>query len=507
MDYSVLREKIIEEHDKVLFDESISCYKGNALRAAYITNWINIAESLKFKFYNMASRDHEINKKVISKIEDLEEKERPTDSLLIRAADEFGLITKEQKLKLEHIKTMRGVYAHPLSKAPTKSEVELAIEFGVDIVLSQSALLKHAFVKDLVVSIFEKHHYLDDNEEKVRKAAESTLNHINPKVYPYFFKLLVQDLDRVSGDLPKVIFLKRGQIFLESLLQESIDKFSSFEWKLVELLHKYPEIVSNLFIQENFWPKIEEEIQDSIMGYLIEPVKDKKVKIPSEESIKKVLNLYHLKMLTERHIERLKAAIDKCSLYKRMLAGVPLDWYKNDLIIDLKSSNWYSQNPVIDVIESIGPNNINSLESSFLLDLGRNVLQAADGGARRAEDFVTSLFKSDEEWSPYFIEGIFLETFINHKKRLRFKKYFRSGLKAVLALRKEERELIIQNAIKLLEEATPKGWIREKTFNEYITLLEEGIEKTNNGGRKKIFSKLRDAMVETKDRILEDEEE
>ncbi|MGN8844765.1 hypothetical protein ACTNDN_18330 [Niallia sp. HCP3S3_B10] len=63
MDFNILKGKIVEDRDIILFDETVACLNGNALRAAYITNWISIAESLKFKFYDMSSRDHEIQKK------------------------------------------------------------------------------------------------------------------------------------------------------------------------------------------------------------------------------------------------------------------------------------------------------------------------------------------------------------------------------------------------------------------------------------------------------------
>lgn len=505
MDNNVLRQKIIEEHDTILFDESIACYKGNALRAAFITNWINIAESLKFKFYDMAQRDHEINRKVISKIEDLEQKERPTDSLLIKSADELGLITKEQKLKLEHLKTMRGVYAHPLRKEPTKKEVELAIEFGVDIVLSQPALLKHAFVRDLSTSIFENHHFLDDNEEKVRMAAQNTLNHINPIVYPYFFDLLIKKSDRVYGELTKEIFIKRGQVFLECLLHKSIEGFSSTEWKLVEMLHDYPLIVSDIFIQDKFWSMIEEDIQDSIIGYLIEPVQAGVVKAPSQENISKVLDLYHLDMLTTRHIERLKIAAEKCSLYKRMLSEIPLEWYQEELISELKSSNWYSQNAVIEVLEGLGPERINSLDRGYLIELGRNVLQAADGNAMTAIDFVATLSRNTDEWSSSFIEGIFLETFINHKNQIRFKRYPLLGLKAISDLRRAERKIIIENAITLLDESIPKSWVSEDEFNKYINIIEEEVERVDESS-KDILTRFKDAFVKTKERMLKEDE-
>lgn len=513
MDFSILRNKIVEERDTILFDEAVSCLKGNALRAAYITNWISLAESLKFKFYDMSSKDNEIQKKVIGKIEDLESKERPTDSLLIRSAEEHGLITKEQKLKLEHFKTMRGVYAHPLSSAPSKHEVELAIELGVNIVLSQPPLLKHAFLQNLVLSIFEKHHYLDNNMEKITKFAESTLNHISPVVFPYFFKLLIQNLARISDDLTKELFVKRGEVFLDVLLKKSLgDDFLTEAWKVDELLHDHSSIVSNTLINEQFWPFVNEIVKDSVVGYLIEPIKDGKIQKPSIVNIEKMLNLFHLDMLTERHMERLKIALEKCSLNSKLLAGVPLEWYQEEFITDLKTHNWYAQNPVIDTIEALGCEKINDLDQDYLIELGRNILQAADGGARDAVAFVSSLKKV--KWSSYLIEGVFLETFINNENKLRFKKLFKSAFIAVLLLDKQERERIFIGAIEVLKHTTPKGWVSEKSFEKHIQILQEIIMKAEESDneavkeRLEIIQQFNHALEEAKVRILaEDEDE
>ncbi|MGN8844764.1 hypothetical protein ACTNDN_18325 [Niallia sp. HCP3S3_B10] len=452
-------------------------------------------------------------KKVIRKLEDLEGKERPTDSLLIREAEEFGLITKAQKIKLEHMKTMRGVYAHPLNNAPTKLEVEVAIELGVTIVLSQPPLLKHAFVKELAVAIFENHHYLDDNSERVTDFAENTLQHVNPSVFPYFFKLLIENLNRINGDITKEIFFRRGKLFLNALLKKAIDSDVSIEdWKVSDLLHNYSNIMAKTFIDEMFWPLLNETLQDSIIGYLIEPIKEGKVIKPSIESIEKILNLHNHALLNQRHLERLNTALEKCSPYYKMSAGVPLEWYQNELIFDLKSRNWYQQNPVIDVLVSLGKEKINQLESQFLIELGRNLLQAADGGARDVKDFILSLGKKNQ-WSSFLIEGVFLETFVNEKNKIRFKRHFQTAFMAVLALQKDDRERIFNNAIELLKISSAKTWITEKSFDKIIGHLQDIVQKANESDdsniieRREIILNFTSTFEETKDRILAEEEE
>lgn len=509
MDFNVLRGQIVEDRDKVLFDEAVNCLNGNALRAAYITTWISTAESLKLKFYDMSSRDHEIKKKVIGKIEDLEQKQRPTDSFLIRSAKDFGLISAEQSKKLEHMKDMRGVYAHPLNAAPSDSEVELAIELSVNIVLSQPALLKHAFVQSLVTSIFENHHYLDDSTETVQKAAISTLNHVHSSVFPYFFKLLIENLNKVSKDFTKDLFERRGSVFLDMLLKCSLKNFSTESWSLEGLLHKYPSIITKVFVKEDYWTHLNDILKDAMIGHLIEPIGDDgEVETPSLENLTSVLNLYNQDLLNERHVERFKSAVEKLYISKKVSIGIPLEWYQAELISDLKTSNWYAQNPVIEAIQSLGVEKINTLDSEFLIELGRNILQAADGQARDAISFVSSLYKSEFKSSPYLVEGIFLETFINENKRFRFKRYRKPALSAVLCVNEQETDKIIDKAIMLLKDCSLRGWFNEETFEEYLEYLDEILNfKKLKGLKKEAFEKFNLVFKETCDRFKQEEEE
>ena len=57
----------------------------------------------------------------------------------------------------------------------------------------------------------------------------------------------------------------------------------------------------------------------------------------------------------------------------------------DNAIKDLKSSNWYAQNPAI---ERLSNNDINTGNNDSLFVLGRNIYQAACGGANSAFDFI-----------------------------------------------------------------------------------------------------------------------
>jgi len=61
----------------------------------------------------------------------------------------------------------------------------------------------------------------------------------------------------------------------------------------------------------------------------------------------------------------------------------------NEIILALKSHNWYTQNPAISKIRSL--RELEGLEGASWFVLGRNIYQAACGNAQKAMEFVTAL--------------------------------------------------------------------------------------------------------------------
>lgn len=64
------------------------------------------------------------------------------------------------------------------------------------------------------------------------------------------------------------------------------------------------------------------------------------------------------------------------------------------IIIDLKSSNWYTQNPAINKIFQL---DLSALSDDVLFVLGRNIYQTACGGENRANEILDNL-RSESPW-------------------------------------------------------------------------------------------------------------
>lgn len=97
------------------------------------------------------------------------------------------------------------------------------------------------------------------------------------------------------------------------------------------------------------------------------------------------------------------------------------------IIGELKHYNWYAQNDAVDGFNNINPN---FLSPDELFVVGRNLLQAAVGDSRSAQNFIkdaTILARYTVNGENHLLNGILFEIYFNSKGRFRFKDY-KSGM-------------------------------------------------------------------------------
>ena len=105
----------------------------------------------------------------------------------------------------------------------------------------------------------------------------------------------------------------------------------------------------------------------------------------------------------------------------------------DEIITQLKTYNWYVQNPAIDKIIKTHklsvPNTIENKSSVFVL--GRNIVQAAEGSSGNAIMFMENISIYIKEWADVFkqamIDGMLFEVFFNSEGQIRqneFKAHF-----------------------------------------------------------------------------------
>ncbi len=105
-----------------------------------------------------------------------------------------------------------------------------------------------------------------------------------------------------------------------------------------------------------------------------------------------------------------------------------------EIIEDLKSFNWYTQNSAIEELKRV---DLTNLSADVLFVLGRNIYQAACGEAYSAQDFILELNEIMSSFEPakvHLLNGMAYEIYFNHENKIRddFKDKFATRLISLL---------------------------------------------------------------------------
>ncbi len=479
---SRLEEIIEDERDEVLFREVKSCFKVGALRAAYIINWIMIAESLKNKFYKIARKDNVISKKVISKIEDKEENKKPTDGLLIEEAKDYGLISSSEFEELNHIKKMRGIYAHPLEEAPNPENVYAAVKTGVDSVLSKPPLLRHGYVQQLINRMFEYDYYLDDWNESINKFAYENAKRIHPETYPYLLNNIAKKFNEIIDDPDLNNIKTRALKFTESFFNEIEFNFSEEDWGIENIICAYQEAAALLLAKATFWQQLSDHEKGMIFNLLEVNLENMDGDIPKTTCIRYINNLYENDLLSERQENVVNTIYETTDVKFLVKADVKMELCANKIIKELESKNWYRQNPAVQALNNAGSEQCKDLAENKQEEIGRNILQSAQGEANESINFINHLADNEHEWPKSFLCGLILECFVNEEREFRFKTgYFEEAIKTLKPLSvSEEEEILLNLKENLLNSKPQKSWINDGDDEEVLSYLKKAKKFIKN---------------------------
>ena len=465
-DISDYLKQVLDKDDKPLFEEACNSAKAGALRAAYIMVWLCCAESLKRRFRVAQARDGQA-KRVCGDVDRREKAHQSVDMYLLDEAHKYGFISDTERTQLEHIYNMRCIYGHPYEKAPNKIELEAAANKVVELVLSKPVRLRHGFLDSQALLITTNKNYLDDDTTAVQEYTNEMIARADPELLEWWITKILDGVESIKADPNMGIFVRRGVFIVQGVI-DSLTKDNVSAWNVEELLLKYADHTPRLFASANVFHNLSAKNQDMIVGMLLESADTK------PRGLFRIFSLDQKKMLSVRHQERFQKRISEIKLESMVKAGLPLGMFAARIIEDLKSHNWYVQNPAILTIQNAGKAQVGALDASIKFLLGNNVLQAADGGATKAVEFMKSI-ADEKDWPIEFIGGLIVECFINEKNALRFKTdQLSKAIQCVLARNKAEGTAILEDLIKKIKAGAPRNtwsWDADKT--EVIKVLTE----------------------------------
>lgn len=361
-------------------------------------------------------------------------------------------------------------------------------------VLSRQAQLKYGYVSSLLKSVFENIHYLDDDWAKISEYAKNIANRFHPEVLPFLLRKSCEYFEVSIDDLIK----RRAVTFVNAIFEELKPDFSDKKWGIINILNDYP-ISSSLFLSSPInWSKLPSQAQDMCFGLLIEPIKkDGTITNPTISRIKKLKSLKDSNCLGPKQLERMGVVLQKVSYLTLSSAQIDLLDLVPRMIIDLESHNWYKQNPASDALANYGMTSISFLDSEMQVELGRNILQAAQGGAGSAISFIDDI--KEKMISVDFARGLLLECFTNEKSEFRLKC---SMLKNVLGiiLNQPNKKDILNEAKCEIDKSSEVILTNSHKYSEAIEIIKSF--KVKGDKNYDSFSELEESISSVRERTV-----
>ncbi len=455
-DLSKYTAQILTEDDRPLFHEAEICASHGALRGAYVLVWIACAEGLKRKFREAVVRDGKVNK-IIDRITQAESNHHSVDLTILKEAKNYGFIGDGAFQKLEHVYTMRCVYGHPYEAAPSDEELASAAAVVVGEVLGKPTLLRHGFVQPLIDNLFSDVNYLEQSETNVRSFTRDISPRIAPEVYGYLLENYVKKLEPVYDDASLEIVVKRGLWFLsEFLLSVGCALYSAEQWH--NFIASSPKTMQHVILSNrSLFEAVGERARDYIISYNIMHAGTRPSRLKESERLldEGVLSDGQKRKLQSLDIRTVKAA------------NLKISTCYNTIISALESHDWNNQNPAVDLIAMNGRSEIAVLPPEKQEELGRNILQAAEGGSRSASTYLSAIHRDPSGLERPFLKGLIFEAFVNERLEFRFKE---RHMGIVLDLLTEQKNIEAE-LVEVIDASKPKWQIYKRTYQGIIDLV------------------------------------
>ena len=465
VDLSHYADNILAAEDRPLFDDAVEAGKAGALRAAYVMIWLACAESLKRRFREAQKRDSAAGE-IVGQIETKEKEHKAVDKFVLKKAHEYGFVSDSGHTVLNHVYEMRCLYGHPYEEAPSQEQVSHAAAVVVEHVLSKSVKLRHGFGKQLLKSLLEEPNFLDDQQTAVVAFTKDILPRLDESIHGWLLDNYWEELEKFSDDSSMAIFFRRGIWFCRTMLTEvGVDVFSHDEWH--DRAGRFPKILMRVCNIADIFKEIGKRAQDSLVGSIL-----------AESSTRSSVLTYLERLnndgaLSNRQQERFTERVSEMNSSELRSASLSTKTCYEKLIAAMKSHNWYVQNPAIDLIVSNGPNQAAELNEDQQVELGRNILQAGEGTAASAYEFLEKLSQDGASWPFHIVRGIAMESFTNEDNQIRFKdRHLGRVLSAIDHLQQELQDQLIAEISASVDAGAPKDWVDREDFENAVRSLE-----------------------------------
>lgn len=448
-----------DDADKELFNEIITCIATESYRSATVMIWVLCAESLQKRLKQLAQNNKSIKKDLKTWNKEKNEAE------LLKLCKKHDLISDSDCNHLNLIRKARNKYAHPNNVAPEKNQVLAYLFFALNSVLSKSSQYSFLEARNLLNLLLSDPIQLGNkNTLQIRSYSRNLISKLNPNIHEPILKLLFDITEKLFNDfdVEKQKCIDIGLILIKELIladNELID-----ESKCSEFLNNSKITSCNVFSEIEIWELIDENTRYKTFKYS----SNFESEIFSEiDFITTFHKLNENDLLDTNLKEDFNKILDETPIDLVLNCDISTETKFEKIINNFKSYDWYIQNPTAKLVRQI---NLNQFNDKQLEIIGRNLLQAADGGSRGSKTSIEYILRNYNNNIPKsLIKGIAFEVFVNEKNEFRLKEnYFR---KIIIAISRDEFHSIYNELLDAIKNSNAKN-NRFYQFTESIRKLQ-----------------------------------
>ena len=483
-DYNEYIKKIPENNDKVLITEAVKVIDCKQYRAAYILIWLACIESIVERFKQL-SRTDPAAKKIYDEITDTSDGKRATDKIILTKAKEYGFIDAIEENKLKQIYENRCIYAHPYNESPKLENVDSAFVDVIDIILAKTLYFTKNNIKQEISKLTDNMLYVANFPASIERHTEFLLKRIETDNLMLFIQGYFEKLDQYWTKSTKTEEVNLGINLLSVLLKKTdIAELPNADWHQITMKLKI--VDSFILLEPVLFSKIGFDAQNTLL------TKAKNLINRYLPVLNGIINLIKTKVLTNDQYNIIQQELNNLSLEVFANSDADLNFLYDKIITDLKSYTWPVQSPAILAIIN-KKSTIKNLSIDKQIELGRNVLQTANGNERRACAFLES---QDIYSLPVdFLKGIIFEVFVNENNEIRYKeRCINSVLSIINNIEAADRDAILEGLIEIISRSNIKRGqeyalsmilIKDKNLqntewgNEIISIIETKLSDSN----------------------------
>jgi hypothetical protein len=404
---------------------------------------------LRRKFFEAQAFDGQAGQ-IVGQIQQREAAHKAVDALLISKAKDYGFISDNEATRLQHLYENRNVYGHPYEQSPSDEAVLAAAADAVEIVMERPVALRHGYLDRQANRLTSDTAFVSDDQQAVEQYADVVGSRSAPDLHVWFVRKLVALLDPVFADPGSDLLQRRGVWFLRRLLTARPDIFDV--WDAAEDLPEHPNVLPGLFAAKELFELLSDHARDIVINVLCQAAG------ADPRHMELLWNLKEAGALAERHEQQLTATLASLPLQRLSGAGLPLVAYWRRIVDRLASHSWDPQNEAIRVLRAAGPVQVGALDPAAQEELGRKVMQAAEGNAWTARNLLGELARSEPAWPLDFLRGVAVEPFLAVDGLIRLKPdQMLRAVRALRVLEPDQRDEVVD----LVSDGLSSGSIRD----------------------------------------------